>query len=153
VPSANPPGYSGTPQARKLGLKPAQRVALDQPPAGWKLSELPPGIELVDYRRGLAGLDVIVSFFTAASELSRRLPALVESIYPDGAVWVAWPRRAGGHTSDITDGRVRDEALRLGVVDVKVAALDADWSALRFVWRAQSRSRRPARAPGAAEDS
>lgn len=150
--SPSPSGYSGAPQARKLGLKPAQRVALDQSPPGWTLAELPPGIELLNYRSGLAKLDVIISFFSAASELSRRLPALVESIYPDGAVWVAWPRRAGGHTSDITDSIVRDEALRLGVVDVKVAALDADWSALRFVWRVENRKRRPRGGSGATAD-
>ena len=83
--------------------------------------------------------DVVIAFFWSAVELPLRLPDLVERIYPSGALWAAWPRRAGGHDSDITDGVVRDWALRLGVVDVKVAAIDADWSGLRLVWRLANR--------------
>jgi hypothetical protein len=60
-------------------------------------------------------------------------------IYPAGALWVAWPRRAAGHRSDITDNVVREHALPLGVVDVKVAAIDDDWSGLRLVWRTENR--------------
>jgi hypothetical protein len=130
-------GYSGTPQARKLGLKPGQRIALDGSPAGWSLSDPPPG--LVDVAAPEPA-DVIVGFFAAAAELPLRLPALVERIRPAGALWVAWPRRAGGHQSDITDGVVRNHALPLGVVDVKVAAIDEDWSGLRLVWRLANRA-------------
>ena len=67
-------------------------------------------------------------------------------IYPEGALWVAWPRRAAGHQSDLTDTVVRREGLALGVVDVKVAAIDEDWSGLRFVWRPPGRrgARHPA---------
>jgi len=57
----------------------------------------------------------------------------------DGSLWIAWPRRAAGHISDITDNVVRNVALPLGLVDVKVAALDEDWSALKFVWRKKLR--------------
>jgi hypothetical protein len=60
-------------------------------------------------------------------------------IFPGGALWVAWPRRAGGHDSDITDREIRALALPLGLVDVKVAALDQDWSGLRLVWRTEHR--------------
>jgi hypothetical protein len=91
------PGYSGRPQAAKLGLKPGQRVSLHQPPPGWALTG-PPG--------GLAG---------------------------------AWPRRAAGHRSDITENYIRDQALPIGLVDVKVAAIDEDWSGLRLVWRVENR--------------
>jgi len=77
----------------------------------------------------------VIAFFSAAAELPDRLPGLVERIFPSGALWAAWPRRAGGHESDITDAVLRACALELGVVDVKVAAIDTDWSALRFVWR------------------
>ena len=129
-------GYSGTPQARKLGLKPGQRVSLDQPPAGWRLADPPPGLEDVPAPEPA---DVIVSFFGAAHELPDRLPDLVNRIYPGGALWIAWPRRAGGHHSDITDNLVREHALPLGVVDVKVAAIDDDWSGLRLVWRVANR--------------
>jgi hypothetical protein len=129
-------GYSGTPQARKLGLKPGQRVGLDDPPAGWQLTDPPTGLEPAG-----AGepADVIIGFFAAEAELPARLPGLVRRIHPGGALWVAWPRRAGGHHSDITDNAVREHALPLGVVDVKVAAIDDDWSGLRLVWRKSNR--------------
>ena len=131
-------GYSGTPQARKLGLKQGQRVWLDQPPGDWAFAD--PPAELV-YVEPPAGADLIVAFFSAAAELAPRLPALTERIFPDGAIWIAWPRRAGGHESDITDETVRSVALALGVVDVKVAAIDQDWSGLRVVWRRENRLR------------
>jgi hypothetical protein len=130
-------GYPGTPQARKLGLKPGQRVCLDRPPPGWHLADPPPELTHVG---ATESADVIVSFFGAADELPGRLPGLVRRIYPGGALWVAWPRRAGGHRSDITDNIVREQALPLGVVDVKIAAIDDDWSGLRLVWRVANRS-------------
>ena len=84
---------------------------------------------------------MIIAFFTRAEEIGVRLPALADRIFPDGAVWAAWPRRAGGHTSDITDNVVREHALAMGLVDVKVAAIDADWSGLRLVWRVVNRAK------------
>ena len=130
------PGYSGRPQAVKLGLKPGQRVSLHQPPRGWALAD-PPG--------GLAGAgpdgqaDVIVAFFSEAADLAAQIVELGRRIYPAGALWVAWPRRAAGHRSDITDNFIRDQALPIGLVDVKVAAIDEDWSGLRLVWRVENR--------------
>jgi hypothetical protein len=129
-------GYSGTPQARKLGLKPGQRVALDHPPPRWHLTEPPPELTYVDAPEPA---DVVIGFFGAADELPGRLPGLAKRIHPAGALWVAWPRRAGGHHSDITDNVIREHALPLGVVDVKVAAIDDDWSGVRLVWRLANR--------------
>jgi hypothetical protein len=129
-------GYSGSPQWRKLGLKAGQRVALDNAPAGWALTDPPDGLIAV----GADGpADVILAFFTAADQLAVRLPDLVKRIYPTGGLWVAWPRRAGGHVSDITDNLVREQVLALGVVDVKIAAIDNDWSGQRVVWRLENR--------------
>ena len=122
------PGYSGRPQAAKLGLKPGQRVSLHQPPSDWALTG-PPG--------GLAGAgpdgqaDVIVAFFSEAADLAAQIVELGRRIYPAGALWVAWPRRAAGHRSDITENFIRDQALPIGLVDVKVAAIDD-----RLVWPA-----------------
>jgi hypothetical protein len=129
-------GYSGTPQARKLGLKAGQRVALDDPPNGWSLREPPDDLRAPD-ADGAA--DLIIAFFRAEADIADRLPALARRVFPAGALWAAWPRRAAGHVSDITDNVVRGRALELGLVDVKVAAIDEDWSGLRLVWRVTNR--------------
>jgi hypothetical protein len=129
-------------QARKLGLKPGQRVSLDDPPPNWAFADPPGGLEIVTAPEDA---DVIVAFFARAADIVVRLPELAMRVFPAGAVWAAWPRRAGGHTSDITDNVVREHALALGLVDVKVAAIDDDWSGLRLVWRKENRARRPDR--------
>jgi hypothetical protein len=131
-------GYSGTAQARKLGLKPGQRIALDEPPDGWELREPPEDLAPAD-ADGAA--DVIVAFFRSEAEMAGRLPRLAPRVFPSGALWAAWPRRAAGHASDITDNVVRRHALPLGLVDVKVAAIDEDWSGLRLVWRTENRTK------------
>jgi hypothetical protein len=130
------PRYSGRPQAGKLGLKPGQRVSLHQPPRGWALADPPEGLK----GPGPDGqADVIVAFFTEAGDIAAQIGGLGRLIYPAGALWVAWPRRAGGHRSDITENFIRDQALPIGLVDVKVAAIDDDWSGLRLVWRVENR--------------
>jgi hypothetical protein len=78
---------------------------------------------------------LIVAFYRDAAELDRTAPAVARSLTATAALWIAWPRRAGGHQSDITDEAVRATMLPIGVVDTKVAALDNDWSGLKFVWR------------------
>ena len=129
-------GYSATPQTRKLGIKAGQRIYLDRQPFRWQLDEPPDYLTVV----GPTGpADLIISFFTTASDLPVRLPDLAKRIYPAGTLWVAWPRRAAGHSSDITDNVIRAVALPLGIVDVKVAAVDDDWSGQRYVWRVSAR--------------
>jgi len=130
------PGYSGRPQAAKLGLKAGHRVCLQNRPDGWALSDPPDGLA----GPGPDGrADVIVAFFTQAAELAAQIGELGQRIYPAGALWVAWPRRAAGHRSDITENLIRDCVLPIGLVDVKVAAIDEDWSGLRVVWRTENR--------------
>ncbi len=131
-----PAGYSGRPQAAKLGLKPGQRVHLHQPPPGWRLTDPPDGLLEAGPD---APADVIVAFFAAEVELAAAVPGLGQRIFPAGALWIAWPRRAAGHRSDITDNVIRQHVLPLGLVDVKVAAIDEDWSGLRVVWRVERR--------------
>jgi hypothetical protein len=135
-------GYSGTPLARKLGIKPGARLAVDRPPPGWAVPDLPEGV--LPAGEGDPA-DVIVAFFREAAELPERLPPLARRIFPAGGLWLAWPRRAGGHSSDITENGLRDHALPLGIVDNKVAAIDDDWSGLRVVWRLEHRAGRPPR--------
>ena len=108
-------------------------------PRDWTLEGLPAKVRLVR-RRGSSSQDVVVAFFRDAASLGRAIADLSRSITPDGSLWIAWPRRAGGHRSDITDHVVRGAALTLGLVDVKVAALDDDWSALKLVWRKERRA-------------
>ena len=137
----NPPPRS---QAAKLGIRPGQRVHLHHPPPGWALADPPP--DLTD--AGADGpADLIVAFFAASGDLAAELDGLAWRIFPAGGLWVAWPRRASGHRSDITDTVVREFALPLGLVDVKVAAIDHDWSGLRLVWRVENRGPRPPAPP------
>ena len=126
-------GYAATPQARKLGLQPGRRVALDHAPDGWHLDD-PPEVEFVPD----GPVDVLLTFVRSAAELHPG--PWGERIFPDGAMWVAWPRKAAGHVSDVTENGIRDAVLPLGLVDVKVAAIDEDWSGLKIVWRQANRS-------------
>ncbi len=133
-------GYSGTPLPRKLGIKPGQRIAfLDAPPQfAEALGELPDG---VDPPRATARgpLDLIVAFFVERRRLRKRLPRLVAALDPDGALWIAWPKRASRVPTDVTEGVVRELGLAAGVVDVKVCAIDATWSGLKLVVRLKDR--------------
>jgi hypothetical protein len=128
-------GYSGTPQLKKLGIKPGTRLAVVDPPEGWAFEEQP--VDAVTVTRGAA--DVIIAFVRTAAEVAPVVASQRDRIRPAGALWIAWPRRAAGHVSDIGDSVVRESGLRGGLVDVKVAALDHDWSALKFVWRVSDR--------------
>jgi hypothetical protein len=127
-------GYSGTPLARKLGFKEGMRVVYVNPPDGFAIE----GID--DVRARLAkGTELVLCFTTSRSELERRLAALRRAIEPDGMLWVAWPKRASGVRTDMTEDVVRDVALPTGLVDTKVCAIDDVWSGLRLVVRRELR--------------
>jgi hypothetical protein len=128
-------GYSGTPPAKKLGIKPGHRLALVGAPAGWVVPDLPEGVEI----GAPEGADVVVAFFRTCSDLNTSIEGLGQAVFPDRALWIAWPRRAAGHESDITENGIRDVVLPLGLVDTKVAAIDNDWSGLKVVWRRERR--------------
>jgi hypothetical protein len=132
-------GYSGTPLWKKLGLKPGLTAQLVGAPTGWSVSDEPAGVEWVDESHPAA--DLVVTFIRSAAEVSPLLETLGERVYPAGMVWVAWPRKAAGHVSDVDESLIRDTALGLGLVDVKVAAIDSDWSGLKLVWRKTNRTR------------
>ncbi len=130
-------GYSGTGLSRKLGIKDGHVIALLGRPAGWMIEDLPETVVLRTAARG--PLDVIVAFFGRRAHLEDRLPVLVRALRADGGLWIAWPRKAAGHVSDISENTLREIVLPIGLVDVKVAALDEHWSGLKFVWRKELR--------------
>jgi hypothetical protein len=127
-------GYSGTPLARKLGFKEGMRVVYVNSPDGFAIE----GIEDVRARLG-KDMDLVVFFTKERRELERRLDALRHAIEPDGMLWVAWPKRATGVSTDMTEDVVRDVALPTGLVDTKVCAIDDVWSGLRLVVRRELR--------------
>ena len=133
-------GYSGTPLPRKLGIKEGHRVALLGAPDEFErvtLGELPGDVRV--RRRAGGKADVIVSFHTSRAELERRLPALRALMEPAAGLWIAWPKRASGVPSDITEDVLREIALPTGLVDNKVCAIDQTWSGLRLVIRLKHR--------------
>ena len=133
-------GYSGTPLAKKVGVKPGHRLALVNAPPGWAIPELPADVT-VTARIPKGGADVIIAFCRDLATLAKGIAGWGESVFPDGMVWLAWPRKAAGHVSDLGDNVVRAATLPLGLVDIKIAALDEDWSAMKVVWRKENRTR------------
>ncbi len=135
-------GYSGTPLVKKLGITGDAVFTVVGAPKGF--AELLGDFgDAVWQRSLLAPIDVVVAFFSERARLSAKWPALVEAASPDGAVWVAWPKKSSGVATDITEDVLRAELLRTGWVDNKVCAIDDTWSGLRFVMRKELR---PARA-------
>jgi hypothetical protein len=131
-------GYSATPLPRKLGLAPGMKVAWVDPPP--ELDALLGPLDGLAVRRTLrAPLDVVLCFVTERRALERRAARLRAAVAPAGAVWVCWPKRASKVPTDVTEDVVRDVLLPTGLVDVKVAAVDATWSGLKLVVRRELR--------------
>ena len=133
-------GYSGTPLWKKLGLKPGMRAQLLHADPGWAVpvEDGPADVEwLAERSAEPAGL--IVAFYREAADYVAELDALAPRIHPAGMIWAAWPRKAAGHVSDLDENLIRDTALARGLVDVKVAAISTDWSALKLVHRRANR--------------
>ena len=130
-------GYSGTPLPQKLGVKPDQVVFLDGQPADVELGDLAAASVV---RRLPRTMDLTLTWHTTLAGLEKRLPVLFERTSTAGMVWVCWPKKSSGVSSDLDENRVRDLGLELGFVDVKVAAIDATWSGLKFVRRLKDRT-------------
>ncbi len=135
-------GYSGTPLPKKLGIKEGSTVAFVGAPPDFAAALGPLADAVHVKRRAVAPLDVLVAFFTRRAELARRMPALGRAIHPDGGLWIAWPKRASGRATDLTEDVVRELALAAGLVDNKVCAIDETWSGLRLVYRLVDRPKR-----------
>lgn len=135
-------GYSGTPLPRKLGIGEGDEVALIGAPE-WLEDTLRAVPDVASLHTDLAEearYDVMVAFVTRRAELEAQLPRLRARMAPACGLWIAWPKRAAGLPTDMTDQVVRDVALPTGLVDNKVCAIDATWSGLRVVWRRDRRS-------------
>ena len=132
-------GYSGTPLAAKLGVKPESDVRLVGAPEAFDglLAPLPDGVRV--RRRGALAADVVVFFTTYRADLAKRIEELGRAVFPAASLWVAWPKKASGVPTDMTEDVVREVALPLGLVDNKVCAVDDTWSGLRLVWRKEHR--------------
>jgi hypothetical protein len=142
-------GYSGTPLIRKIGIKPGHRVHLHDHPASFlrDLGGLPEAVSLED--RLVSDTDVMICFVETQAELKKQFSRLASKLTSDGMLWVAWPKRASGRPTDLSEDVVRNIGLKAGLVDVKFCAIDEVWSGLKFVVRLQDRAkaaggRRPA---------
>ena len=146
MPASSPAsGYSGTPLAQKLGLKDGQRVLFVNLPES--LNDLRVSRHFVEmaqagwasFTDGDPGYDVIHGFTVARRELEAAAKPLMDSIDRDGAIWISWPKKASKVPTDITEDVIRDVILPIGLVDVKVCAVDAIWSGLKLVIRKELR--------------
>jgi hypothetical protein len=136
-------GYSGTPLAKKLGIKPNFRVALPH---------LPPDVHkelrtaLADCEIESAGrvpLDLVVNFVTGERELRQSFAGWSRKLAPAGMLWIAWPKKSSGVKTDLNENKIREIGLAAGLVDVKVCAIDQVWSGLKFVIRVGDRLHGP----------
>ncbi|HEY7640601.1 MAG TPA: hypothetical protein VH814_12830 [Steroidobacteraceae bacterium] len=131
-------GYSGTPLAQKLGIKPGTALFVVAAPGHYDelLAPLPEGVKRV---RKIDAADVAHFFVTARARMEKDLRAAVPKMQPDTAIWISWPKKAAKVDTDITEDTVREVALPLGLVDIKVCAVDETWSGLKLVIRKQLR--------------
>lgn len=131
-------GYSGTPLAKKLGFKEGSQVLALHPPAGLAalkelLAPLPP--QVVFQKAAGEATNLVLLFVTERSVLRAALDQLPAQLRPDAAIWVSWPKKASRLPTDITEDVIREIALPLGLVDIKVCAVDTTWSGLKLVRR------------------
>jgi hypothetical protein len=132
-------GYSGTPLAQKLGMKPGSTVVLINEPANYRklLGKFANGVEFTS--RVLTNSNFIHLFTRHRSELEKQLPRLRTKIADPGTLWVSWAKKSSGVATDITEDVIREVALPLGFVDIKVCAVDETWSGLKLMIRRQNR--------------
>ena len=132
-------GYSGTPLAKKLGIKEGSRLALVNAPKDFQaeLGELPDGVKFL--KPSTKSLDIILFFVLSERALAKDFAKLAERLIANGMIWIAWPKKSSGVETDITEDTVREVALPTGLVDNKVCAIDETWSGLRLVIRRENR--------------
>lgn len=133
-------GYSGTPLVKKLGIKSGNRIALLHAPAHYLdlLGELPDGLS-IDHQLAGVDYDFVQAFYIWRADYAAEFAQLKSAIKKSGMIWISWYKKAAKLPTDITEDTVRELALAGGLVDVKVAAVDAQWSGLKLVYRKQDR--------------
>ena len=136
-------GYSGTPLVKKLGVKEGFRVGLVNPPKGFRkeLSPLPDNVKITE-RHLPKPLDLILLFVDSQRTLKREFPKMRQKLTENGMLWIAWPKKASGVATDLSENSVRQIGLDAGLVDVKVCAVNEIWSGLKFVYRLKDRKSR-----------
>jgi hypothetical protein len=132
-------GYSGTPLAKKLGIKEGFHVKFVNAPAGFEkeLGKLPPKVEIAT--KSNKPFNLIVLFVNSERQLQTQFAKLAGKIVRDGMIWVGWPKKSSGVATDLSFDNVQQIGLRAGLVDVKICAVNEIWSALKFVYRLKDR--------------
>jgi hypothetical protein len=138
-------GYSGTPLAKKLGIGEGAKLLVVGAPGGVRgygelVAPLPTGVTFA--KRIERSVDLVHLFVTERARLVDTLVEIEPALRADAAIWVSWPKKASKFATDITEETIRDVALPMGLVDVKVCAVDAIWSGLKLVIRKENRSGR-----------
>jgi hypothetical protein len=133
-------GYSGTPLAKKLGIKEGSRIALVNAPKDFEsqLADLADDVQFI--KRPSKSLDIILLFVLTERSLARDFAKLAGRITANGMLWIAWPKKSSGIATDLSEQRVQQIGLNAGLVDVKVCAINEIWSGLKFVYRLKDRS-------------
>ena len=132
-------GYSGTPLSKKLGYKAGQRICAPGAPSNYRqmLTPLPDGIEF--QAKVAKTTDVVHLLTTSKAELAKNLLAWLKVLGPDAVIWVSWPKKSSKVVTDISEDTIREVALPMGLVDIKVCAVDDTWSGLKLVLRKELR--------------
>jgi hypothetical protein len=135
-------GYSGTPLNKKLGIKPGFCIYAKNAPTAYiqMLQPLPGNIQLL--KRIGSNMDMVHVFFTEKEEILGELSQMLKHIKADGMIWASWPKKSAKLPTNITEDIIRNAALTLGLVDIKVCAVDEIWSALKLVIRKELRKKR-----------
>jgi hypothetical protein len=134
-----PTGYSGTPLAKKLGVKDGQRTWRSSMPASVAEEIRLGGVAPLLLRTPTAGLEMAHLFVTSRSDLAGKLAQARAVLEPAGTIWVSWPKKTAKMATEVTEDVIRAEAFPLGLVDVKVCAVDETWSGLKLVIRKSER--------------
>jgi len=135
-------GYSGTPLAKKIGIKERSRIALVNAPKDFQsvLGELPANVQFI--KQTAKSLDIILFFVLTERALAKDFSKLAARLNASGMIWIAWPKKSSGVATDLTFDRVQRIGLAAGLVDVKICAVDDTWSGLKFVYRLKDRHQR-----------